>query len=209
MLQDVSCLGMDCTVRSNASWVVEVFTYAQKCQLWHLRLYLVKTKMNPVIKWYPPCGEEPEPSYSKSNMESEGIGSIPTMGIILSKEFNLFSKSKNKSATIGISMRMWKTLVVTLEPLSLWTEWQTLPSAITRNIQTVWPNCSIWRFTFNFWAWWTLGLNFYCANCVPHNCQCVLLHHNIFCVWDKDYSLATGCYIIDFKNVLVVELLSI
>ena len=56
-------------------------------------------------------GIEPGPSDSKSNMESEGIGSIHTRGIILSHKFFLFSHSKDENATIGISVRVWKTLL--------------------------------------------------------------------------------------------------
>ena len=51
-------------------------------------------------------GIEPGPSYAKSNMESEGPGSIPTRGIILSHGFFLFSHSKDEIATTGISVRM-------------------------------------------------------------------------------------------------------
>ena len=40
-----------------------------------------------------------------------GQCSIPTGGNILSLEFFLFSRSKDENATIGISMRMWKTLL--------------------------------------------------------------------------------------------------
>ena len=41
-------------------------------------------------KMIPLVGIEPGPSYSKSNMESEGPGSIATRGIILSQEVRFF-----------------------------------------------------------------------------------------------------------------------
>ena len=62
-------------------------------------------------KMIPLVGIEPEPSYSKSNMESEGPGSIPTRSIILSQDFFLFSHSKDENAKSGISVRIWKTLL--------------------------------------------------------------------------------------------------
>ena len=51
---------------------------------------------------------EPESSDSKSNIESEGPGSISSRGIT---GFFLFSHSKDENTNIGISVCMWKTLM--------------------------------------------------------------------------------------------------
>ena len=45
------------------------------------------------------------------DLESEAPGSIPTGGNILSLAFFLFSRSKDENANIGISVRLWKTLL--------------------------------------------------------------------------------------------------
>ena len=51
------------------------------------------------------------------DLESEGLSSIPTMGIILSPEFFLFSHSKDENANIGISVHMSNFY---LETVTVW-----------------------------------------------------------------------------------------
>ena len=51
------------------------------------------------------------------DLESEAMrdpGSIPTGGNIFVTGFFLFSHSKDKNANIGISVRMWKTRMVSV-----------------------------------------------------------------------------------------------
>ena len=54
----------------------------------------------------PLVGIEPEPSDYMLDLKSQGPGSIPTRGIIVSQDFFSFSHSKDENATIGISVRM-------------------------------------------------------------------------------------------------------
>ena len=63
----------------------------RKCQYWHFCFCQVSVERRVL------------------DLDSEamkGPGSIPIGGIVLSLDFFLFSRSKNKNANIGISVRM-------------------------------------------------------------------------------------------------------